>query len=170
LAKGKSRLDQVNEIARATVQSRLQAGETFQTIDEDGEITGTIDEVEVYLAFQTGLADRLELPWQSRDMLFREMAEVGEEQIDQAYQSVLALEAGDGLVNRIIEQGFWRKYLKSRYPQEFAQNSAVYNAKSEALLAEQLAGSVSQRDYERDIIELADARKGLLRRLTRERL
>jgi len=170
LAKGKSRLDQVNEIARATVQSRLLAGETFQTIDEDGEITGTIDEVEVYLAFQTGLADRLELPWQSRDMLFREMAEVGEEQIDQAYQSVLALEAGDGLVNRIIEQGFWRKYLKSRYPQEFAQNSAVYNAKSEALLAEQLAGSVSQRDYERDIIELADARKGLLRRLTRERL
>ncbi|WP_178113604.1 NEL-type E3 ubiquitin ligase domain-containing protein [Pseudomonas sp. ANT_H12B] len=167
LAKGKSRLDGVNEIARATIQGRLAAGETFQAFDEDGDITGTIDEVEVYLAFQTGLADRLELPWQSRDMLFRQMAEVGEEQIDQAYQSILALEAGEGLVNRMIEQGFWRKYLKSRYPREFAQNSAVYNARSEALLDQQLAGSVSQQEYERGIAELADARKGLLRTLTR---
>lgn len=166
LAKGKSRLNQVNEIARATIQGRLQAGETFQAVDDDGEITGTIDEVEVYLAFQTGLADRLELPWQSRDMLFREMAGVDDVQVEQAYQSVLALEAGDGLVNQIIEQRFWRKYLKSRNPREFAQNSAAYNEKYNVLLDRQLSGSLSQQDYEREITELADARKGLLRTLT----
>lgn len=170
LAKGKSRLDRVNEIARATLQKRLQAGETFQALDEDGEITGTIDEVEVYLTFQTGLADRLELPWQSREMLFRAMADVDDAAIDQAYQSVLALEAGDGLVNQIIEQGFWRKYLKGRYPQEFTQNSAAYNQASEALLNRQLAGAISEQNYEREIAALADARKGLLRKLTREAL
>ena len=168
LAKGKSRLDQVNEIARATIQRRLQAGESFQALDEDGEVTGTIDEVEVYLAFQTGLAQRLELPWQSQGMLFREMAEVDDAAIDQAYQSVLALEAGDGLVNRIIDQSFWRKYLKGRYPRDFKQNSALYNEKSEALLEQQLAGSISQQEYEQEMTELADARKALLRRLTRE--
>jgi hypothetical protein len=168
LAKGKSRLDQVNEIARATIQSRLQAGETFQAVDEDGEITGTIDEVEVYLAFQTGLADRLELPWQSRDMLFRAMAEVDDAQIDQAYQSIVALEAGDGLVNQIVEQRFWRKYLKSRYPREFAQNSVVYNSRSEDLLNRHLAGAVLQHEYERQLIELAERRKGLLGVLTQE--
>ncbi len=168
LAKGKSRLDQVNEIARATVQSRLQAGETFMAVDEDGDITGTIDEVEVYLAFQTGLADRLELPWQSRGMLFREMAEVSDAQIDQAYESVLTLEAGEGGVNRIIEQRFWRKYLKGRYAQAFAQNSTVYNVKSEELLNRHLAGAISQQAYERKITELADKRKVLFRTLTRE--
>jgi hypothetical protein len=170
LAKGKSRLDQVNEIGRATIQSRLQAGETFQAVDEDGEITGTIDEVEVYLAFQTGLADRLELPWQSRDMLFRAMAEVDDAQIDQAYQSILALEVGDGLVNQIVEQRFWRKYLKSRYPREFAQNSVVYNSRSEELLSRHLAGVVSQQDYECELLELAEGRKGLLKGWTLETL
>jgi hypothetical protein len=166
LAKGKSRLDQVNEIARATVQSRLQAGESFMAVDEDGDITGTIDEVEVYLAFQTGLADRLDLPWQSRGMLFREMAEVSDAQIDQAHESVLTLEAGEGLVNRIIEQRFWCKYLKSRHAQAFAQNSTAFNARSEELLNRHLAGTVSQQVYERELLELAEGRKGLLRTLT----
>jgi hypothetical protein len=167
LAKGKSRLDQVNEIARATIQGRLQAGETFQAVDEDGEITGTLDEVEVYLAFQTGLADRLELPWQSRDMLFRAMAEVDDAQIDQAYQSILALEAGDGLVNQFVEQRFWRKYLKSRYPREFAQNAAAYNEKFGVLLDRYLEGSLLRQEYENELNELAFARKVLPRTLTR---
>lgn len=167
LAKGKARLDQVNEIARATIQRRLQAGETFQAVDEDGEVTGTIDEVEVYLAFQTGLADRLELPWQSRGMLFREIAGVDDVQIDQAYQSILALEAGDGLVNQIIEQRFWRKYLKGRFTPAIEQNATVYNDKSAALHDRYLAGAVSQQDYERELFTLALERKTLLRTLTR---
>jgi hypothetical protein len=167
LAKGKARLDQVNEIARATIQRRLQAGETFQAVDEDGEVTGTIDEVEVYLAFQTGLADRLELPWQSRGMRFREIAGVDDVQIDQAYQSILALEAGDGLVNQIIEQRFWRKYLKGRFTPAIEQNATVYNDKSAALHDRYLAGAVSQQDYERELFTLALERKTLLRTLTR---
>ncbi|MFL1524776.1 NEL-type E3 ubiquitin ligase domain-containing protein [Pseudomonas sp. O230] len=170
LAKGKSRLDQVNEIARATIQTRLQAGETFMAIDEDGDITGTIDEVEVYLAFQTGLADRLELPWQSRGMLFREMSEVSDAQIGQAYESILALEVGDGLLNRIIEQRFWRKYLKSRFTQAFEQNANEYNAKSGELLNRQSAGEISQEVYEHELLQLSEGRKTLLKTLTQEAL
>jgi hypothetical protein len=159
-----------NEIARATVQSRLQAGETFMAVDEDGDITGTIDEVEVYLAFQTGLADRLELPWQSRGMLFREISGVDDAQIHQAYESVLTLEAEEGGLNRIIEQRFWRKYLKGRYAQAFVQNSTVYNVKSEELINRHLVGAVSQQAYERELLELAEGRKGLLKALTLEAL
>ncbi|WP_445178976.1 NEL-type E3 ubiquitin ligase domain-containing protein [Pseudomonas sp. McL0111] len=168
LAKGKSRLDQVNEVARAHVQSQLQAGETFIAVDDDGDITGTIDEVEVYLAFQTGLADRLELPWQSRGMLFREMAEVSEAQIEQAYQSVLSLETGDGLIRQMIEQPFWRRFLKGRHAKAFEENSAVYSVKSEALLNRYLSGSISQRDYERELVGLAEGRKALLSTLTQD--
>lgn len=166
LAKGSSRLDQVNEIARATIQSRLQAGETFIALDEDGDITGTIDEVEVYLAFQTGLAERLELPWQSKGMLFQALAGVDETALNQAYHAVLALEAGEGLVNQMIGQRFWRSYLKAQYPQDFALNSANYNQKAEALLDQLTAGSISQLDYERGMNALGSERRMLLRRLT----
>ncbi|SDG51877.1 NEL-type E3 ubiquitin ligase domain-containing protein [Pseudomonas thivervalensis] len=170
LAKGKSRLDQVNEIARATIQSRLQAGETFIALDEDGELTGTIDEVEVYLAFQTGLAERLELPWQSKGMLFQALADVDEAALSQAYQSVLALETGDGLVNQMIGQRFWRRYLKKRYPQAFLQNSIKYAEQAEALLDAQLTGAISKEQYEQGMIELGYGRTELLRRLSRQLL
>lgn len=168
LAKGKSRLDQVNDIARATIQERLRAGETFIALDDDGEITGSIDEVEVYLAFQTGLAQALELPWQSRGMLFKEISGVDDTAIARAYQSVLALEAGDGLVNQIIGQRFWRQYLKKRYAAQFEENAATYRKKAEALLDKQVAGAITQQDYEREMIELAYARKALSRDLTRQ--
>ncbi|WP_431080989.1 NEL-type E3 ubiquitin ligase domain-containing protein [Pseudomonas thivervalensis] len=170
LAKGKSRLDQVNEIARATIQSRLQAGETFIALDEDGELTGTIDEVEVYLAFQTGLAERLELPWQSKGMLFQALADVDEAALSQAYQSVLALETGDGLVNQMIGQRFWRRYLKKRYPQAFLHNSIKYAEQAEALLDAQLTGAISKEQYEQGMIELGYGRTELLRRLSRQLL
>ncbi|WP_434607493.1 leucine-rich repeat domain-containing protein [Pseudomonas sp. D2-30] len=166
LAKGKSRLDQVNEIARATIQNRLQAGETFITLDEDGEFSGSIDEVEVYLAFQTGLAERLGLPWQSQGMLFRGVSGVDDAAMDLAYQSVLELETGDGLVDQIIGQRFWRTYLKGRHPHAFERNASVYQQKAEALLDQQVAGSLSQADYERGMSELAHERKALLRQLT----
>lgn len=170
LAKGKSRLDQVNEIARARIQSRLQAGETFVALDEDGELTGTIDEVEVYLAFQTGLAERLELPWQSKKMLFHALADVDEAALSQAYQSVLELEARDGLVNQMIGQRFWRQYLKKRYAQAFLQNSAKYAEQAEVLLDQQLTGAISQEKYEQGVIELGHGRDELLRQLTRQLL
>ncbi|MFM9379718.1 NEL-type E3 ubiquitin ligase domain-containing protein [Pseudomonas sp. UV AK001] len=170
LAKGKSRLDQVNEIARATVRSRLQAGESFIAVDEDGDMTGTIDEVEIYLSFQTGLAQRLELPWQSRGMLFREIGEVTDARIEQAYDSVLGLEAGEGLVNQIIEQRFWRKYLKSRHQQAFAQNALDFNARLEVLLGRQMTGSLTQQVYERELLALAEERKALLKTLTLDAL
>ena len=170
LAKGKSRLDRANEIAHDLILKRLQAGETFTALDEDGEITGTIDEVEVYLAFQTGLAHKLGLPWQSNDMLFRGISGVDDAAITQAYASILEQESGDGLINQIIEQRFWRRYLKTRHASAFEENSATYRQRGEALLDEQLAGTVSQQEYEQKMNALAFARKELLRSLTRQAL
>jgi hypothetical protein len=86
--------------------------------------------------------------------------------LNQAYQSVLALEAGEGLVNQMVGQRFWRSYLKAQYPQDFALNLAIYNQKAEALLDRQMAGSISQADYERGMNALANERRTLLRRLT----
>ncbi|MNS00148.1 E3 ubiquitin-protein ligase sspH1 [compost metagenome] len=117
LAQGAARLEHVNEIARADVASR----------------GGNPDDVEVYLAYQTGLADRLQLPWQSEGMLFRPVSGVTDAMIDQAYDTVLALSEGDGLVNKMLEQAFWETYLGETYPIQIEANKREYLNKYELL-------------------------------------
>lgn len=117
LAKGAARLETVNEIARADMASR----------------PGNPDEVEVYLAYQTGLVRRLNLPWQSDYMLYREVAGVSDEMIDQAYDTVIALSEGDGLVDRMLEQAFWENYLFERHPVRMATNKRRFQNKSAQL-------------------------------------
>ena len=58
LAKGAARLEMVNEIARADVAAR----------------DGIPDDVEVHLTYEIGLAERLNLPWQSQGMRYPERA------------------------------------------------------------------------------------------------
>ncbi|MNL29729.1 hypothetical protein D3C87_1514220 [compost metagenome] len=117
LAKGAARLEQVNDIARADVASR----------------GGNPDEVEIYLAYQTGLAQRLGLPWQSEGMLYRPVSGVTDSMIDQAYDTVLALGEGDGLINKILEQDFWESYLREKWPVDTETNKHRYQSKYEKL-------------------------------------
>ncbi|WP_223444132.1 MULTISPECIES: dermonecrotic toxin domain-containing protein [Pseudomonas] len=117
LAKGSARLELVNDIARADMSSR----------------EGNPDEVEVYLAYQTGLAGRLDLPWQSESMLYRAVSGVTDDMIDSAYDTVLSMEKGDGLVNRMLELDFWERFLRETYPSQFEENKQFYLSKSERL-------------------------------------
>jgi hypothetical protein len=112
LAQGKSRLDEVERIADRQVVARQVAGERFREVDGHGNVTGTIDVVEVHLAFMTDLAERLDLPWQARGMMFRRIAGVTQDMINDAYQRVLALEQGDLLRDSIAEQPFWQDYVQ----------------------------------------------------------
>ncbi|VVN17861.1 dermonecrotic toxin domain-containing protein [Pseudomonas fluorescens] len=136
LAKGAARLEQVNDIARADVASR----------------GGNPDEVEVYLAYQTGLASRLGLPWQSEGMLYRPVSGVTDKMIDQAYDTVLALGEGDGLIDRMLEQDFWESYLRDAWPIEIETNKQLHLEKYEALetlRATQLEWVESKSDLQR---------------------
>lgn len=117
LARGAARLARVDDIARADFGSR----------------PGNPDEVEVYLAYETGLAQRLGLPWQSESMLYRPLASVNAKTLDTAFDTVMSMEAGDGLINDMIEQPFWQKYLQDTYPNEFRRNALFYETKSELL-------------------------------------
>ena len=118
LAQGKSRLDELGAIARQRVASRLAAGERFRRLDGQGNVTGTIDEVEVHLAYMTDLAQRLDLPWQARGMQFRKIAGVSKEMIDAAFRRIVALEEGDLLTDRILEQPLWNTWLESSSAKE----------------------------------------------------
>ena len=113
LARGKSRLDELGGIARQRVAERLAAGERFRRVDAQGNVTGTIDEVEVHLAYMTDLAERLDLPWQARGMQFRNIAGVTKEMIEAAFERISALEEGDLLRDRILGQPLWRTWLEN---------------------------------------------------------
>ncbi|WP_223506312.1 dermonecrotic toxin domain-containing protein [Pseudomonas sp. GL-RE-29] len=120
LAQGKSRLDELGAIARQRVAARLAAGESFRRVDRLGNVTGTIDEVEVHLAYMTDLAQRLDLPWQARGMQFRKIAGVSKEMIEAAFLRIVALEEGDLLTDRIVEQPAWKAWLESSYGEELS--------------------------------------------------
>jgi len=129
LARGKSRLDEIGAIARRRIADRLASGETFRRMGPNGTVIGTIDEVEVQLAYMTDLAESLDLPWQSRGMLFRTMAGVEPEMITAARLHVLGLEQGELLAESILEQPFWRSYLETTYRSDFdALNLAMQDA------------------------------------------
>ncbi|RON70703.1 hypothetical protein BK671_06400 [Pseudomonas fluorescens] len=117
LARGKSRLDELGRIARRRVAERLKAKETFRR-QVGGVVTGTIDEVEVHLAYMTDLAERLDLPWQSRGMLFRKIAGVTTKMIEDAYELVLVQEEGELLAPLIMEQPLWDQFLEKTYKEE----------------------------------------------------
>ncbi|POF42857.1 hypothetical protein B0D71_08135 [Pseudomonas laurylsulfativorans] len=145
LAKGAARLEQVNDVARADVASR----------------GGNPDEVEVYLAYQTGLAERLDLPWQSKGMLYRPVSGVTDAMIDQAYETVLALGEGDGLVDRMLEQDFWQNHLNERYANPLETNTRRYQRLSNQL--------DTLRDTQRAWVEsTSDIQRAALRSQLRE--
>jgi hypothetical protein len=121
LAQGRSRLDELSKIARARVveleqQGRIHPrydadGHFIPLQDEDGNFVRYIDEVQIHMTYGTALAERLDLPWQSRLMRFEE-PDVTLMIIEAAYRRVLALEEGDLLRDSIIEQDFWRTYIQ----------------------------------------------------------
>ncbi|MGF6096040.1 NEL-type E3 ubiquitin ligase domain-containing protein [Pseudomonas sp. 18175] len=133
LARGKSRLDRLNQAAQADIRQRIQPraeggqGLRFSTNVIDGE-PGTVDEVEVYLAYHSGLKARLKLPWVSPHMHYRATAEVDLTLLNRAFDHVMRLEAGDGLVDGMREQAFWDRYLRDTHASAFQASIARANA------------------------------------------
>jgi hypothetical protein len=143
LAKGAARLEHVDDVARADFQSR----------------PGNPDEVEVFLAYETGLAQRLDLPWQSRTMLYRPTAGVDDAMLEQAFDTVISREQGDGLVNAMIEQPYWDHYLRATYPDAYSPNTRFFANKCDLL--EQLL--TAQREWARSNGQ-PDAQRRVLRK------
>ncbi|MFC6297758.1 NEL-type E3 ubiquitin ligase domain-containing protein [Pseudomonas spelaei] len=129
LAKGAANLKLLNHVARADIAHRLkpveQGGLGLRLTSEmiSGE-PGTVDEVEVHLAYQTRLARRLGLPWVSEHMLYRETARVNEVSISRAHTAVLSLSEGDGLVDQILLEPYWENFLKERYATDYEINES----------------------------------------------
>ncbi|MFJ2679589.1 dermonecrotic toxin domain-containing protein [Pseudomonas sivasensis] len=128
LARGRARLHELGRIAQARVNELLAQGRNFPQYDAQGELVRqydaqgnalrSIDEVEIYLAYATRLAGPLDLPWQSKSMMFNE-PDVTSAMVDEAYLRVRALEEGDQLRNQIVEESFWANFVESLNPEPF---------------------------------------------------
>ena len=128
LARGKVRLDELGAIARARVRVLEAEGRLHPEydanakrvlhFDSSGRPVRDIDEVEIYLAYTTELAQRLHLPWQSPDMMFPE-SDVTPAMIERAYKRVQELEQGGGLFDQLLDQPIWTEYLRGAYAERF---------------------------------------------------
>lgn len=153
LAIGKSRLDELGKIAKARMRELKDAGMPYPIYDEQsliitqydaaGEPLATIDEVEIDLAYHTGLATALDLPWQSRTMMFVE-PNVTPVQLENAYRHIEALEQGDLLSAQVAQQPFWESYIRDAYAERFRDAERRIGALTDLIVAQEewQAGSV----------------------------
>ncbi|MGB3122356.1 MAG: DUF6543 domain-containing protein [Pseudomonas sp.] len=135
VAKQKARLDQVNRIAAADVAQRVAPPERgglglrFSTEVING-VPGTVDEVQVHGAYQTGLKQRLDLPWLADHMVYRTTGGVEPQALETAYHRVLDGEQGDGLVNRMLEVDFWDDYLEATHGEALQRHTEALQEKA----------------------------------------
>lgn len=129
LARSAARLERVGDIARAEIREQQKRFDLDPRLDPP-------DDVEVHLAYETGLAKRLDLPWQSEDLRYRKRAGLSPDAIDKAYDTVIEREKGDGLVNGMIdlfENPFWEQHLQKTHPDQFQANDRLFEKKQQQL-------------------------------------
>ncbi len=119
LAKQAWRLDQVNQLARKEIRHRVAPKSEGGLDQAFGSGENQVDDVQVYLAYQTGLKRRLDLPWLSEHMVYRNTARVTQAHLDSALRSIMELSQGDGLVDGLLEQPFWYSYLQDTHLDAF---------------------------------------------------
>ena len=120
------RLNQVESLARAEAQRRVQA----RQIEPD-----EFEEVEVLLAYRIGLAQRLELPNQPHGMLFANIEPVTAQQLDAAAQQVHQAETREALLEWHMVQDYWLGYLRRAFAERLSQTLAPFVARQQALEA-----------------------------------
>ncbi|MFJ4354180.1 NEL-type E3 ubiquitin ligase domain-containing protein [Pseudomonas sp. NPDC089428] len=169
LAQRLFRLEKVNALARAMMDERYGNGQWRGTHDEE--------EVEVSLAYRTGLAERLNLLGQPRHMLFGSLAGVTQADLDKAYQQVISAEASEERVVFISEREFWVDALRELHPEAFGAIDEAFQQSWEAVEARWESSVASEaalghQEYLRQATNLRKEREmalaALALKLTRE--
>ncbi|WP_336355357.1 dermonecrotic toxin domain-containing protein [Pseudomonas granadensis] len=122
LARAAARLNRVTDEAALEYRTQVQ-------LNKNDSRNLPPDEVEVHMAFETGLAERLQLPWQSEGMLYRPRSGVTQKKVDIAFETITKAEQGDGLVNGMLDlyyENFWEEHLLKAYPDQYERNAREF--------------------------------------------
>lgn len=144
------RLDEVDRFAALDIQRRQQRGMVF-------------DEVEVRLAYRTGLAKPLGLPGQPQSMRFAQGAGVTSRQLLSVRSDVLSSEQTPRLIESLAGREFWQEHLRSEYAQRFEQVDRPFYARLEALSEQQ--PKVTDQVYLQQVDTVAAEREAAQQRL-----
>lgn len=158
LARRLFRLDQVERIARADIDARRAAGRG-------------VDEIEVSLAYRSGLAHQLILPGQPSTMQFQEIARVSDTQLANAAAAVREAEGSAALAQYISERDFWLEYLRREFAERFTTVEQPFWTRLDALSDQE---DLNEGAYLQQANQLASEReqalKALALQLTQEAL
>ncbi|RON54115.1 NEL-type E3 ubiquitin ligase domain-containing protein [Pseudomonas frederiksbergensis] len=108
LLRGLYRLQEVERLAVKNVISRSRTGPL--TLEQAMEIS---------LAYRVGLAERLDLPAQPRDMNLSLAIDVIPQTLDWVYGEVLKLEQSSALAHWMTLQEFWKRYVEGIHQANF---------------------------------------------------
>nr|WP_110635530.1 NEL-type E3 ubiquitin ligase domain-containing protein [Pseudomonas sp. CC120222-01a] len=82
--------------------------------------TGLVDDIEVRLALRQSLAQRLDFPEPSRGMLYRNVARINQQIVDNVGSAVLALDADTAARQQwMASQPVWVDFLKAKHASQF---------------------------------------------------
>ncbi|WP_160108911.1 NEL-type E3 ubiquitin ligase domain-containing protein [Pseudomonas izuensis] len=126
-----------------------------------------LDPVEVELAYRTGLADRLELVGQPLHMRYASLSGVKPNDLDTAYNKVLAAETPAELSTYISGRTFWSDFLRQHHGKQFNDLTAPFHVRMETAAENDPTFGV---DYLTEVGSIAAeqnrAEDALLKRLT----
>lgn len=136
LGRGMCRISVLEQIITETILRREATGES-------------IDSVEIRLAYQTQLAEQLDLPGLSRAMLHFSEARLTSHDIDNAARAVGRKEAETGGLKFLAEWQPWQKAMQRRNPAAFArvEQSIQDQEEAVAVLPESLTGEAQRTLY-----------------------
>lgn len=156
---------QLLKFARSMIRLEALEGIAQTTIERRPDI----DPVEIRLALRIGLAQRLELPRQPTGMLFGELSEVSQADLDHAYATIVDSENTSDFEERLVGLEYWCNYLKKKYATDFSSLARELEQKTAALDERYPDGGA---DYLRDYAVLGgwskEQRTALAIRLTRQ--
>jgi Leucine-rich repeat (LRR) protein len=134
---------------------------------EKAEANPALDAVEVALAYRTGLADRLELVGQPRHMRYASLSGVKANDLEVAYNKVLAAEVSPELSTYITGRTFWSDFLRQHHGKQFADLTAPFHVRMETAFENEATLGASYRTTVDGIAdELKKGEAALLKRLT----
>ncbi len=134
---------------------------------EKSQVNPALDAVEVELAYRTGLADRLDLVGQPQHMRYASLSGVKANDLELAYNKVLAAEISPELSTYITGRTFWSDFLRQQHGKQFTDLTAPFHVRMEtAFENEATLGADYRATVDGIADELHNAEAALLKRLT----
>ncbi|WP_426206603.1 NEL-type E3 ubiquitin ligase domain-containing protein [Pseudomonas sp. TWP3-1] len=84
------------------------------------------EEVEIRLAYRFGLKARLDLPGQPEQTSFTHMGKVDQDKLDNAHDTVKALDNSPQEREALLSREFWKDYLTNKHRQQFEDQRAPF--------------------------------------------